>query len=86
MRDVAYTEDRTERMLAFDAILDNHMRCVQGIMARMKELEDIQDYRKLTQPTKNIDILNPIEWIYPIKNVDILHSIGPTQPTKRLEI
>ena len=41
MRDVAYTEDRTERMLAFDAILDNHMRCVQGIMARMKELEDI---------------------------------------------
>ena len=28
MRDVAYTEDRTERMLAFDAILDNHMKGV----------------------------------------------------------
>ena len=41
MRDVAYTEDRTERMLAFDAILDNHMKGVQGVMDRMKELEDI---------------------------------------------
>lgn len=41
MRDVAYTEDRTERLLAFDAILDNHMKGVQGVMARMKELEDI---------------------------------------------
>ena len=28
MRDVAYIEDRTERMLAFDAILDNHMKGV----------------------------------------------------------
>lgn len=41
MRDVAYTEDRTERMLAFDAILDNHMKGVQGVMDRMKEFEDI---------------------------------------------
>ena len=41
MRDVAYTEDRTERMLSFDAILDNHMKGVQGVMTRMKELEDI---------------------------------------------
>lgn len=41
MLDVAYTEDRTERLLAFDAILDNHMKGVQGVMARMKELEDI---------------------------------------------
>ena len=41
MRDVAYTENRTERMLAFDAILDNHMKGVQGVMDRMKEFEDI---------------------------------------------
>ena len=41
LQDVAYTEDRTERMLAFDAILDNHMKGVQGVMDRMKELEDI---------------------------------------------
>lgn len=41
MRDVAYTEDRTERMLAFDALLDNHMKGVQEVMNRMKEIEDI---------------------------------------------
>ena len=41
MRDVAYTEDRTERMLAFDTILANHMKGLQEVMDRMKESEDI---------------------------------------------